>query len=463
MPVRIRITLFFALIVFAILSLVCTSIYYFSSANRRNNFNGRLANRAVTTARFLAQSETFNQDLIQKIDASTAVAMTNKTTQAYDFSGKRIYANSDKPGDTIAVEKKILEGAKTKEYVYFFINNKNAVAYHYANSEDQFIIIAAAYDAEGINNLQQLQFILWICFIGGILVAVAGGYFFSASLLRPILKIADELRDISVENLTRRIEAPQRKDEWSYLTNILNELLDRLEESFETQQRFIANASHELLTPLTSLSSQLEVSLLKERDVREYQRVMKSILQDVQHLSKLTQTLLEFAKASGTAGGLEINLVRIDEIILRMPREMSKINKDYVIRITFDDLPDDDEKLLILGNEDLLFSALKNIVLNACKYSENQQATVALTVNEFETLITISDEGKGIPSHALQKIFQPFYRFDDNNAENGFGLGLPLTSHIIKLHKGKIEVNSKIDEGTNFIIHLPLASMQSVK
>jgi signal transduction histidine kinase len=458
MPVRIRITLFFALIVFAILGVVCTSIYYFSYVNRQKNFNVRLTNRAVTTARLLVQSETFNRELIQKIDASTAMAMTDKTTQAYDFKGDRIYAYSDKLSDTIPVDMAILEDARTKQYVYFTIHNKDAVAYHYTDNNNHVVIIVAAYDADGKKNLQQLQFILWVCFIGGILIAIGGGYFFSTGLLRPIRRIADELNEISAQNLTRRIANDNSKDEWSYLTRTLNELLDRLEESFETQRRFIANASHELSTPLTSVSSQLEVSLQKERNAEEYRRVMQSVLQDARHLSKLTQTLLQFAKASGTAGGLEINLVRIDEILLRMPHEMAKLSNEYFVKLSFDNLPEEEEKLLIFGNEDLLFSAIKNIVLNACKYSSNHLAQVKLSVNNNEISVEISDKGKGIPQEELQHIFQPFYRVDDNHKETGFGLGLSLSSRIVKLHRGYIHVSSVIEQGTTFIIYLPVAT-----
>lgn len=463
MPVRIRITLFFALIVFAILGVVCSSIYYFSYINRQKDFYVRLANRAVTTGRLLVQSETFNPELIQKIDASTTAAMSDKTTQAYDFSGNRIYAYSDEPDDTISVERAILDEAVEKQYVYFTINNKDAVAYHYIDNNDHVVIITAAYDEEGKKNLNQLQFILWICFIGGILIAIGGGYFFSTGLLRPIRRIADELNEISAQNLTRRIATDEQKDEWSYLTQTLNALLNRLEESFETQRHFIANASHELSTPLTSVSSQLQVSLQKERKAEEYRSVMQSVLQDVRHLGKLTQTLLEFAKASGTAGGLEINLVRIDEILLRMPHEMAKLNSGYSVQLTFDNLPDEEEKLLIFGNEDLLFSAVKNLVLNACKYSSNRVAAVKLSVKDIEVLIEVSDAGKGIPEEELQHIFQPFYRIDDNHAETGFGLGLSLSSRIVKLHRGNIQVDSILDKGTTFTIYLPVAGGRNMQ
>jgi signal transduction histidine kinase len=263
--------------------------------------------------------------------------------------------------------------------------------------------------------------------------------------------------EISAQNLARRIQTGKTKDEWYHLSHTLNDLLDRLQESFELQRRFISNASHELSTPLTSISSQLEVSLQKERVAEDYKKVMQSIYQDVRHMSNLTQTLLEFAKASGNTGGLEINLVRMDEIILQLPAEIVKINNAYSIILQFDDLPEDEENLLVFGNETLLLTAIKNIVVNACKYSENHQATVHLKMQDQSILIIIEDQGAGIPKEELAKIFQPFYRVEEHRTTGGFGLGLSLAERIIKLHKGTIEVTSEKDKGTIFYISLPPA------
>jgi signal transduction histidine kinase len=221
--------------------------------------------------------------------------------------------------------------------------------------------------------------------------------------------------------------------------------------SFDLQRRFISNASHELSTPLTSISSQLEVSLQRERGADEYRKVMYSILEDVRHMAKLTQTLLEFAKASGTAGGLEIELIRIDEILYRLPAEISKINKAYSVSFEFNQLPAEEKQLLVFGNEELLFTAIKNIVVNACKYSSDNRAIIKLSVKYPEITIQVQDDGVGIPENELTNIFQPFYRI--NSVESpGFGLGLPLASRIIKLHKGTIEVTSKVNEGSVFTI-----------
>jgi signal transduction histidine kinase len=234
--------------------------------------------------------------------------------------------------------------------------------------------------------------------------------------------------------------------------------LNRLQESFELQRRFISNASHELSTPLTSISSQLEVSLQREREAAEYRKVMQSIYQDVQHMGKLTQTLLEFAKASGNTGGLEINLVRLDEIILRLPAEVMKVNPGFSVRIEFEALPEEEEQLLVFGNETLLLTAIKNIVQNACKYSSDHVARVYLKAGNRDLEVRIADRGTGIPSDELENIFQPFYRVDETRTAGGFGLGLSLAERIIKIHKGTIRVTSEPGSGTEFTITFPAAT-----
>ena len=223
------------------------------------------------------------------------------------------------------------------------------------------------------------------------------------------------------------------------------------------QRRFISNASHELSTPLTAISSQLQVSLQRDREAGEYKKVIQSIYQDVQHMSKLTQTLLELAKTSGNKGGLEIKEVRLDEVLLRLPAEVARLNKKYIVKLAFEDMPDDEKQILVFGNETLLLTAIKNIVLNACKYSDDHTAKVGLKANSHELLISVEDSGIGIPEDKLSTIFQPFYRLEENSNTEGFGLGLSLAERIIKLHKGKITVKSKTAVGTTFLIHFPSA------
>ena len=454
MPVRLRITLLFALLVMVILGMVCSGVYYFTSSARRNAMKTRLTNRSITTARLLSEKETFDQKLVQRIDSLTTIALKNKTVQAYDYQNKEIYIYSDIPGDTFHVDENVLDNARVNSTHYFVIDRKEAVAYHYADSSKRMVVISAAEDVNGRHDLHNLRNILFFSFLAGMGIILVIGYFFSGRLIRPIKKITEDVEEISAQNLTRRIITGKSKDEWNKLAGTLNELLNRLQDSFNLQRRFIANASHELSTPLTSISSQIEVSLQRERAAAEYQQTLNSVYQDIRHMNQLTQTLLEFAKAAGDPGGLEISLVRIDEILMRIPAEISKVDPAFSVFLKFVDLPEDVNRLLVFGNEALLFTAIRNIAINAAKYSDDHRATIVLIVSGNQITITVSDKGKGIPADKLDAVFQPFYRIEENVSGEGFGLGLSLAERIIKLHKGFIEVSSELNAGSRFTIHL---------
>ncbi len=457
MHVRIKITLIFSLIMGFLLSLFCGFIYYFFYAARIDNIKTHLTNHALTIARMLDQPGIFNQSLIKKIDSITVIPMKSKTVQVYNNRNERVYLYSDTPADTLLITDDIFNQTRNNHIYFFTVGNREAVTYYDDKNNSPKIILVASFDEEGKRNLNNLKIILLISFICGNLIGFTSGYFFSKVLLLPIRKIADDVKDISAQRLAHRIKSGNANDEWNYLTEILNELLNRLQQSFELQRRFISSASHELSTPLTSISSQLEVSLQRNRDATEYRDVMKSVYQDVRHLSKLTQTLLEFATMGDITGGIEIDSVRIDEVLMQLPGEITKMNSDYSVKLEFDQLPKNEEKLLVFGNAELLFTAIKNVVTNACKYSGDNLATIKLSVQSKEIIISVEDNGKGISEKDLKNIFQPFYRTEDSKTISGFGVGLPLVYRIIKLHKGQIKVDSTVGKGTTVLIQLPIA------
>ncbi len=459
MPVRIRITLLFVLFVFIIMSIVCGSVYYISSQERVKTMKTRLANRAITIGRLLARREIFDPNLIRQFDSLTAVSLRDKVIQVYDSTEREIYRYSDVPGDRIKVDKEELDDLReNNEEIYFESGTKEAIGYKYDDGNIRVFIISAANDADGRLNLVRLKTILLLSFVVGIISALIIGFIFSQRLLRPIKKIADDVGDISVQNFARRVSTGRIKDEWHYLADTFNQLLNKLQDSFELQRRFISNASHELSTPLTSISSQLEVILEKKRSTEEYHKVIRSVYHDVRHMGRLTQTLLEFASASGNKGGLDIDLVRIDEILMRVPSELSKLNNEFLVVLNFENMPEEEEKLLVFGNEDLLLTAIKNIALNACKYSNDREATISLRTIDNNIQIEIEDKGIGIPADEIENIFQPFYRANQGNEGRGFGLGLSMADRIIKLHKGSIKVDSAVNQGTKFTITMPSAT-----
>jgi signal transduction histidine kinase len=220
------------------------------------------------------------------------------------------------------------------------------------------------------------------------------------------------------------------------------------------QRRFISNASHELSTPLTSISSQLDVTLQKGRSIEEYKQVIQSVHEDVQQMQQLTKSLLEIAK-TGTQGSIELSEVRIDEVLLKVTADVQKNSEAYKVILQFGDFPDDERAFLVFGNIDLLYSSLRNIADNGCKFSFDHHVMVNLLFENDNVIVQFKNYGDTITKEEAEHIFQPFYRSANASPIEGFGLGLPLAKRIINLHKGDITVHSSPETGTVFTIILP--------
>ena len=177
----------------------------------------------------------------------------------------------------------------------FNIGDREVVVSYLNEFQRPLIVAIAAYDQDGWKRLERMRRIFMLSIIFGIAVALLFGQLFSNQLLAPIRRMIGEVNKISSQNLSSTLFEGRNQDEMNTLARTFNQLLERLQEAFSSQRRFISNASHELSTPLTSISSQLQVALQRSRSVDEYQKVMQSIQEDVQQMLQLTRTLLASA------------------------------------------------------------------------------------------------------------------------------------------------------------------------
>lgn len=453
MKIKFKITALFTLLVTAILLLLSFSVYYFSTLQREETFKRRLNGRANINSQLFSIVGDTNMATLTRFDSSS-VSIPQKTVRAYDPSYRIVYAFTAKGADTIPFYKDKVDEARLKGSVFFNINEKEAVAYPYVDHDNHIVMVVAGYDEEGWNRLAELRNILFGSLMIGIVLTLVIGYAFSTQLVKPIAQIIHEVNDISSQNLSHRIHAGSSQDELNKLANTFNELLNRLQESFNIQRRFISNASHELSTPLTSILSQLEVTLHKERSGEEYQQVMQSIHEDVRQMQQLTKSLLEIAK-TGSQGSIELNEVRIDEVLLKVTADVQKISETYEVKLHFGDFPEDESDFMVFGNSELLYSSLKNIVENGCKYSPDHTSIVNLSFTHGQVFVEVINKGDVIAEEEIENIFQPFYRASNTITAKGFGLGLALAKRIIALHKGTIEVDSNLHSGTKFTVTLP--------
>jgi two-component system, OmpR family, sensor histidine kinase ArlS len=454
--IKYKITALFTLLVTAILLVLSISVHYFTSIQRFDAFKKRLKGRANNDGQlfsYFGDSDS-TRSVLYRIDSASAFTLYQKSVMIFNYLDQPVYTFNVKNIDSILPSKDVLKEARLKHEVYFSWHKRDVLAFHYTDSSSRIVVVVAGYDVDGWQRLKDLRDILLVCLFIGIAVALIVGYAFSVQLVKPIAQIIHEVKDVSSQNLSHHIHAGSSQDELNQLANTFNELLDRLQESFTIQRRFISNASHELSTPLTAILSQLEVTMHKERSSEEYRQVMASIHEDVQQMQQLTKSLLEIAK-TGNEGSIELNEVRIDEVLLRVTADVQKSSEDYKVILQFGDFPDDEKYFLVFGNSELLYSSLRNIIENGCKFSPDHHALVNLLFSNEDVIIQVKNYGDTITAEEAEHIFQPFYRSATASPIKGFGLGLALAKRIISLHKGIIKVQSSKANGTIFTILLP--------
>lgn len=436
----------------AILLVLSVAVYYFMSLDRKEGFYKRLKSRATNNAELFIYFGDSSQNVLRRIDANAVPLLPKKSVRIFDTLGNVLYAYDNPDAIPFKIDSSLL--LNEREERYFFNDARDGIVMFYGKAERQFIIAVQAYDEDGWLRLAQLRKILLASLLVGIMVTMLVGWLFSSQLVRPIAQIIHEVNDISSHNLSHRLQTGKGKDELNKLADTFNDLLNRLQDSFDTQRRFISNASHELSTPLTSISSQLQVTLQKDRSMQEYRQVLQSIQEDVEQMGQLTRSLLEIAK-TGSKGTIELHEVRIDEVLLKVIADVKKMNNEYEVALSFDTLPEDEKSCLVFGNSDLLYSSLKNIIENGCKYSPDKRSVVELSFAQNDIVIRVMNKGDVIAEEEIEKIFQPFFRSVNTSDIKGFGLGLALAKRIIGLHKGNIEVQSDLEQGTCFRITLP--------
>ncbi|MBL7728132.1 MAG: HAMP domain-containing histidine kinase [Dinghuibacter sp.] len=454
MSIRYKIALLFAALTTLILLIAGFFVYFFSVRELKKSFAERLKNRAWATAKIYASVPGKNYSVLNKMDDETVASLYNRSISVLNYTDTYDYVYSSSPGDTLLLTKELIEKIKVNGEYLFTYNNRAAFALHKTDSISNFILAIAATDINGRNYLGQLKTILFFTGLAGIFVSFFAGLFFARNLTRPIKKIIGEVNRISTNNLSQRLKVNDTNDELNGLAITLNTLLDRLQNSFAIQRRFISNASHELSTPLTSISSQLEVAMQKSRSGDEYRNVINSVYEDIKDLHLLTHSLLDIAKA-GSQGSIDLNEVRIDELLLKVAADVQKLQQGYRVTVEFENFPEEEALLTVFGNSNLLYIAFRNIIENGCKYSVNTTSSVVLNFNSPCILVSVTSKGDTLNEEELQNIFQPFFRTEQARQKQGFGLGLTLVKRILSLHRSTITATSSPASGTIFTVQLP--------
>ncbi|WP_118974277.1 HAMP domain-containing sensor histidine kinase [Taibaiella koreensis] len=453
MQIRTRLTLLFTLLVAALLLAFASTVYFTSSETREDEYFKRLKQQASTKANLLFDTK-IDPNVLQLIYKNAPNALFQEEVAIYDTVFHLLYHDAveiDKVKETRGMIDKII----AQKEMQFYINDLQVVGFLYEHQGKHYVITAAARDEYGLTKLATLRNTIVVALLISLVIIFFAGRFLAKKTLQPVSSLVSNVKEITATNLDLRVDEGNRKDEIAALAITFNEMLNRLEHSFDAQKDFVSNISHELRTPLTAMLAELQLTTEKERSNEEYKQAIAHAISDTQKLIRLSNSLLDLAKANYDQTEIAFKPIRLDELLLDARADVLHNQFLYKVKITFEREIEEDSDITVRGNEYLLKVAFINLMENGCKFSEDHESTVSITYDPQNILLRFSDRGIGISPDELPHIFTPFYRGANKNFTGGNGIGLSLTKKIIALHGGLVAVSSREKEGTIFTLTLP--------
>ncbi|MFN4145218.1 MAG: ATP-binding protein [Runella sp.] len=460
MQLRTRLTLLFTLITGTILLSFAAVIYLSAKENREVEFYELLRKEALTKANLFFEAKVEAQ-ILQDIYRNNRQTLNEVEVAIYDSTFRLLYHDAveiDVVKETSDMIREILQ----KNELYFYQNDWQVVGLKFFFQHQNYIITAAAYDQYGYRKLNNLFQNILIASLLSILVIFGAGRVFSKRAFDPLREMIGKAKQISATNLDLRISSQSSKDELSELAQTFNQMLDRLEKSFDAQKHFVSNLSHEIRTPLAAIVAELELAQNKNLSIEEYKSVISNAQADAKKMVRLSNSLLDLAKANYDTTEISFKAIRVDEVLLDAVQLVQQANADFHVEIHFDYDIENDMDISIKGNQYLLKTAFVNLIENACKFANNKTCKIEMRLSEedFKSMILLhfKDSGIGIAEKDFHHIFKPFYRGENKTYTDGNGIGLYLTRKIIDIHEGKIHVESKQGQGSVFTVALPVIS-----
>jgi len=454
MNIKSRLTLLFTMLVGSIMALFCLSIYYFYDQYREKQFYSFLNERGQTIAQLVEASNRISKADIAKIEKENNTVLLDEEITIYDGADSVIFNSGSY--EFILTRQMLLDARNGKEIHTKHAKKEVIVIRHILQDHRRpWVVVAIANDHLGTNQLKRLREILVIGWLLSLVLVGVAGWQFSTDAIKPVSDIIAQVNNISAGNLHDKVTVGREKDELALLAQTFNLMLNRLEIAFVAQKNFVSHASHELRTPLALIMSEVEVTLMKARTTEYYEDALKGVLEEAKEMNELVSRLLELARTEEHAFRVTFSKIRIDEVLWQAQASIQQKNPAYHVHINYDQIPENEEELLRYGDESLLKTAFLNLMDNACKYSDNNTVNVYLEIHKDLIKISFKDVGMGIAAAELPYVFDTFYRSATTMSKAGYGIGLALTKRIITMQGASIEVESKVGQGSTFILKFP--------
>ena len=327
--------------------------------------------------------------------------------------------------------------------------------------QQRLVFVIATPLREQLQALAQARQAFYVAIPLALLLASFGGYLLARKSLAPVIAMGEQAAQLGAANLAARIRVP-RSQELSRLASIFNDLLARLDQSFAQQRRFMADASHELRTPVAVIRGESEVALSGPvRHVDDYRESLAIVHDEGRRLTRMVDDLFILARADAGEYPLVLTDFYLDESLLECIRSVrtlaAKKNQEVVYQPPA-------REIAFRGDEPLIQRLVLNLLNNAIKYTpEKGRVNISVKDHNHSCEIVISDTGPGIPPGAQSQVFERFFRVDKARSRDetlngsGAGLGLSIAKWAAELHGGKVVLDHSDNTGTTFVVSLPCA------
>lgn len=476
MTIKQKITISFAITVATLLLVFSVFIYVSFQSYRRNLMRSRLERRAQSAEMFLREPVGFQ--------GTTALALTEQYEAIFDQNDSLIYSSAAR-NDYVPTESFLETVRRTGKLTFTYAiahwqYPKEGVALRFVYQRKTYVALVTVYDLQGRQAGQNLLYIL----LAGngllLLVTAVAAYIFARRAMQPFDFLIRQLNQSSASDFSFRLYYPQqapvrRPDEAGYLSSAFNRLLESLQKLANSQQHFVSYASHELRTPLTVVKGQLETAIDYDQSLPAAKQSMQAALRKLDQAIGLSNALLRLAEIEGLNTDLPRQEVNLADLVMDTADNLTQKYPSQALNVQLTPtFLEASAGFRLMGLPHLLRTVLISITDNACKYSSHQPVELRV---DFQTalpdfvplppisaanfvVISVADQGIGIPTSALANIRMPLMRADNVGRIEGFGLGLTLASKIVELHHGYLHVDSKLGQGTTVWVFLPVEPIE---
>lgn len=428
MSLRLLYTLCFAFLVLVLSILSSVVIYQFYKNHRNDLFISELEKIASTShEHYLEHKNLLKLEVISdsKIEKQY---FNNKQIQLLNAKDSILFSYPSTK--KILIDKSIWH-SKNRLVI------QNNFDYNYVQVDQGKLItttIIVATDDDAMLNLKKLKFILILVSIAFTIIAFIGGNLIVITAVKPLTRLADEMKNINENNLTTPVKVGKFISETNKLAINFNNLLARLSEAFVAQKNFVQHASHELRTPLATMYATTQAALEINYTTEEYKAILQSLKQDQNNLIELTNALLLLSQFEKLRHKPTWSVIRIDDLLYDSMAYTKKLFSGMVIDFKFETIPENEAYLELNASETLLRSAFTNLIKNAFLYSNNQKTTIVLVAEEGRLEIHFENVGKHLTTFEVENLKEPFLKSENVGRVKGFGLGLSIVQRIIQIH-----------------------------